>query len=593
MTNSTRQDGGGSGGQRCRRSGVFTRWLILPGLFMASFLELGSARTLSLFLDDFTFQFDVSTSYIGAIYGLATGMPYFLAFITVPLLRYFSVRQLTMLGGIFVSGGLIAASFTTSAPQITAALILSGFGWTFIFLPTSSSPAEYFPDLFEIVTGVAFSGASVGVMVMPWLFDTINAFYGWRGGLLMLGALNSQYILIGSLLKPTKGRRTRKNAHATHDGGKSQIHNSLDVEADQVGVDIKRGCDQSQTGTCSVLEGSTMSLPSYTDHSENEAEKACTYHGDVAKFPLDTNVSKDLKFDSHLIADYGGNNGFVNASYEADPLHEVHTRKMSHQGRSPESKRHSVIKEKYVKPSTNLSNCDEYEVESIPAEHENVQSATTNPNHVNHVNGKRVSTADAELVEIHITDTKSSDKVGREVADNTCSFRALSSVARFFKGHPKMIIICFQVYLFAFTYAAWVLFTIPNALAKGLSDTRAAQLSIAGGVANFIGRFSCGFITSKERASTEIWYMIANVISSIAFFANYVADSFWFLTVLSVVFGFSIGFKSPAHFTLVMKAVGKEHFKTGVGIIFLIGGSVFPFVGLISDLTVGTNLTEP
>nr|XP_054760680.1 uncharacterized protein LOC129266947 [Lytechinus pictus] len=423
-----------------------------------------------------------------------------LALITVPLLRYFSVRQLTMIGGIFVSGGLIAASFTTSAPQLTAALILSG-------------------------------------------------------------------------------RRTRKNAHATHDGGKSQIHNSLDVEADQVGVDIERGCDQSQTGTCSVLEGSTMSLPSNTDQSENEAEKVCTCHGDVAKFPLDANVSMELKFDSHLIADYGGNNGFVNVSYEADPLHEVHTMKMSHQGRSLESKRHSVIKEKYVKPSTYLSNCDEYEVESIPAEHENVQSATTNPNHVNR---KRVSTADAELVEIHITDTKSSDKVGREVADNTCSFRALSSVARFFKGHPKMIIICFQVYLFAFTYAAWVLFTIPNALAKGLSDTRAAQLSIAGGVANFIGRFSCGFITSKERASTEIWYMIANVISSIAFFANYVADSFWFLTVLSVVFGFSIGFKSPAHFTLVMKAVGKEHFKTGVGIIFLIGGSVFPFVGLIS-----------
>nr|XP_054769499.1 LOW QUALITY PROTEIN: monocarboxylate transporter 3-like [Lytechinus pictus] len=336
MANSSKQD---EGGTPCRPSRGFKRWFILAGLFMVSFLELGSTRVLSLLLDDFTFQFDVSTSYIGAIYGLVSGMPYFLGLITVPLLRYFSVRLLTIVGGILATGGLIAASFTTTAPQLTAALIAFGFGFVFIVLPTNSSPTDYFPDYFEIATGVLISGGSVGVMVMPWLFDIIIDNYGWRGGLLLLGALNSHYILIGSLLKPTKGEAKK-------------------------GLLLKSG---------------------------------------------------------------------------------------------------------------------------------------------------------------------------------------------------------------------WYLFA-----SKGLSDLRAAQLSIAGGVANFIGRFSCGFITSKEVASIEVWYMIASALSATAFFVNYVADSFWFLTALSVMFGFSIGFKAPAQFTLVMNAVGKEHFKIGLGILFLVGGSVYPFVGLIS-----------
>ena len=64
--------------KRDKPSRGWKRWFILAGLFMVSFLEAGSFRTLSLFLDDFTFQFDVSTSYMGAIYGLISGMPYVL-----------------------------------------------------------------------------------------------------------------------------------------------------------------------------------------------------------------------------------------------------------------------------------------------------------------------------------------------------------------------------------------------------------------------------------------------------------------------------------------------------------------------------------
>ncbi|XP_063966639.1 monocarboxylate transporter 12-like isoform X2 [Lytechinus pictus] len=562
MANSSKQD---EGGTPCRPSRGFKRWFILAGLFMVSFLELGSTRVLSLLLDDFTFQFDVSTSYIGAIYGLVSGMPYFLGLITVPLLRYFSVRLLTIGGGILATGGLIAASFTTTAPQLTAALIAFGFGFVFIVLPTNSSPTDYFPDYFEIATGVLISGGSVGVMVMPWLFDIIIDNYGWRGGLLLLGALNSHYILIGSLLKPTKRRSKRKDSCSNQDGEhvEGQMHATCEADA----IDLQTRVDDHQ--------GQPFSPSPYTDHSQHAAGIASLDHGDDRKLTLYSNISQELNIDVHLIEDGADVHGYVNLNYEGDPPGKELNSKTHYQGQCLETEMQSAVKEERPK-TMQISNLDTDEMESSIVHHSNKQSTRSN------LNRKTGSSANFEEVEMNRTDTETNDKNERKVTDSSCSCSVVSSIARFYKEHPLMIVICIQVYLFACTYVAWLLFTIPNAQAKGLSDLRAAQLSIAGGVANFIGRFSCGFITSKEVASIEVWYMIASALSATAFFVNYVADSFWFLTALSVMFGFSIGFKAPAQFTLVMNAVGKEHFKIGLGILFLVGGSVYPFVGLIS-----------
>ncbi|XP_041481775.1 uncharacterized protein LOC121428946 isoform X1 [Lytechinus variegatus] len=494
-------------------------------------------------------------------------MPYFLGLITVPLLRYFSVRLLTIIGGIFASGGLIAASFTTSAPQLTASLIAFGLGFVFIVLPTNSSPADYFPDYFEIATGVLISGGSVGVMVMPWLFDIIIESYGWRGGLLLLGALNSHYILIGSLLKPTKSRRKRRDSCANQDveNLEGQMHATCEADA----IDLQSREDAHQ--------GQPFSPSPHTDHSEHAAGLASLDHDD-RKLTLNSNISQELKIehvDGHLIEDGADVHGYVNTSYEGDPPDKELNSKTHYQGQCLETKMQSAVKEERLK-TMRISNLDKDEMESSIVHHSNRQSTGSN------LNRKTGPNANFEEVEMNRTDTETNDKNERKDTDSSCFFGVVSSIAGFYKEHPIMILICIQVYLFACTYVAWLLFTIPNAQAKGLSDLRAAQLSIAGGVANFIGRFSCGFITSKEVASIEVWYMIANALSTTAFFLNYVADSFWFLTALSVMFGFSIGFKSPAQFTLVMNAVGKEHFKIGLGMLFLVGGSVYPFVGLIS-----------
>lgn len=381
---------------------------------------------------------------------------------------------------------------------------MPGFGFFFIIFPTHSSLADYFPDhRFEIASGVFSSGASVGVMLMPLLFDTIMGLYGWRGGLLLLGALTTHFIIIGSLLKPTKRQRSRKDKRATHGGYGASGHININFKTDDCDVETIESGDP---------------LP---DRSETEV-------------------------------------------YSSSSTHKIETVLVSHP----------------VEDEVGLDTLEQYNtISSKISKSTDIAKRTTET--------KRKSAAHWQIDEVSSPHrpTDSNVNVEIEVTDNRkCSCNLLSSPARFLKEHPLIIIVCIQVYLFALPYGTWLLFTIPNAQAKGLSDLRAAQLSIAGGVANFFGRFSFGFITSRKLARIEVLYLIANIISSITFFVNYVADSFLFLLILSLMFGFAIGFKTSAQFTLVMNAVGQEHYKTGLGLLYLTSGSSFPVLGFIVGL---------
>eukprot|EP00057_Strongylocentrotus_purpuratus_P016301 XP_011670775.1 PREDICTED: monocarboxylate transporter 7-like [Strongylocentrotus purpuratus] len=153
---------------------------------------------------------------------------------------------------------------------------------------------------------------------------------------------------------------------------------------------------------------------------------------------------------------------------------------------------------------------------------------------------------------------------------------------RIFGERPLMIVVCFQILLFSIPYATWLLFNIPNAQAKGLTDLRSAQISLAAGFANFLGRFASGFVFSKNILPVEVWYLLANIVTAAAFFVNFFAEQFWFLTILAVVFGFMMGFNIPTMFVLMKNTAGKERYKTGLALVLLCYGIAFPLAGFVA-----------
>ena len=63
---------------------------------------------------------------------------------------------------------------------------------------------NYFDKHYSIATTVAQSGLSVGVMVMPLLTQLFIDIYGWRGAMLIIGAITSHLVASGALLIAVK-----------------------------------------------------------------------------------------------------------------------------------------------------------------------------------------------------------------------------------------------------------------------------------------------------------------------------------------------------------------------------------------------------
>lgn len=54
------------------------RWIILAGLFLVSFLENGTQRSLAIILNDLAAEFKVTTAFLGALFGFVFGASYIL-----------------------------------------------------------------------------------------------------------------------------------------------------------------------------------------------------------------------------------------------------------------------------------------------------------------------------------------------------------------------------------------------------------------------------------------------------------------------------------------------------------------------------------
>ncbi len=62
--------------------------------------------------------------------------------------------------------------------------------------------ASYFDKYYSIASSLSQMGLAFGIMIIPLLTQLFIDVYGWRGTMLILGALNTQLILSGAVMRP-------------------------------------------------------------------------------------------------------------------------------------------------------------------------------------------------------------------------------------------------------------------------------------------------------------------------------------------------------------------------------------------------------
>ncbi|XP_011680324.1 monocarboxylate transporter 14-like [Strongylocentrotus purpuratus] len=155
---------------------------------------------------------------------------------------------------------------------------------------------------------------------------------------------------------------------------------------------------------------------------------------------------------------------------------------------------------------------------------------------------------------------------------------------RIFCDYPMFSLTLVAIFLHGITYTGWIVFLVPNAIAKGYSPYTAVSLAAIGGASNVVGRLSIGFfLQMTERCLTPTdAFAGALMISAIAFFMNPVANMFAVIAIAAVINGISNGSKTVLVTLVSRSSVSPERFPTALSFAMFVRGFSEPLGGLIT-----------
>ncbi|XP_060060245.1 monocarboxylate transporter 11 isoform X3 [Erinaceus europaeus] len=108
-----------------------------------------------------------------------------------------------MVGGVLTSLGFVFSAFASSMLHLFLGLgLLAGSGWALVFAPALGTLSRYFSSRRVLAVGLALTGNGVSSLLLAPALQLLLDTFGWRGALLLLGAITLHLTPCGALLRP-------------------------------------------------------------------------------------------------------------------------------------------------------------------------------------------------------------------------------------------------------------------------------------------------------------------------------------------------------------------------------------------------------
>ncbi|XP_026171742.1 monocarboxylate transporter 7-like isoform X1 [Mastacembelus armatus] len=178
-------------------------WVVAGSFFLVTVFTYGTIKSFGIFLQNLMEEFGESNSRVSWIVSICVFVMTFNGPLSSVMCNRFGFQLVVMLGGLLISLGTIATSFTTSINQMYITYgLLAGLGYCLTFLPTVTILSQYFNHRRSLVTAVASTGESLSVFALAPAFSALRDHIGWRHTMTLIGALQSTIIICGALLRP-------------------------------------------------------------------------------------------------------------------------------------------------------------------------------------------------------------------------------------------------------------------------------------------------------------------------------------------------------------------------------------------------------
>ncbi|XP_068161871.1 monocarboxylate transporter 7 [Antennarius striatus] len=178
-------------------------WIVAMAFFLVEVFTYGTIKTFGIFLQDLMSEFGETNNRVSWIVSISVFVMTFNAPLSAVMTKRLGFQLVVMTGGLLISTGTIATSFSTSINQmyITYGLV-AGLGYCLTFLPTVTILSQYFTRRRSLVVSVASIGESLSIFASAPAFSALKNVIGWRHTMAVIGALQSTIIICGALLRP-------------------------------------------------------------------------------------------------------------------------------------------------------------------------------------------------------------------------------------------------------------------------------------------------------------------------------------------------------------------------------------------------------
>ncbi|XP_033217272.1 monocarboxylate transporter 9 isoform X2 [Belonocnema kinseyi] len=165
-------------------------WFVLIAAVMVNLLIPGAIKSFGVLFVEFLEVFETTPTEASWIPALC----YFLYSSLGPLSSILSVkysyRTVTLIGGTFAAVGMMLSFFATSIGYLYVSYgVLVGTGAGLAFPPTVYIVTSYFVRLRGLANGLCISGSAIGSIILPPLLRVLLEEYGYRGAVLITGAI--------------------------------------------------------------------------------------------------------------------------------------------------------------------------------------------------------------------------------------------------------------------------------------------------------------------------------------------------------------------------------------------------------------------
>ncbi|XP_041060585.1 monocarboxylate transporter 14-like [Carcharodon carcharias] len=183
-------------------------WMVVLASFIMHVLVMGSQMALGILYVEWLEEFNQSrglTSWIGS---LAMGI----SLIVGPFVSFFvdacGCRTTAVIGGIITTLGWALSAYATSVYYLFISFgVVTGIGNGLAYLPNIVMVGQYFQKRRALAQGISTTGTGFGAFLVTILLKTLSAEFGWRGTMLIHGAVNLNLCVCGALLRPLSSNK--------------------------------------------------------------------------------------------------------------------------------------------------------------------------------------------------------------------------------------------------------------------------------------------------------------------------------------------------------------------------------------------------